>query len=185
MITKSPPMPEITNLLKKASISLILDRYEAIFSDFDPRPFNERALSDDFLLEAQKVVRETQEGSFELHFLIPRHLHNPHEDGIIKERLHSHFKQSEHQLSSHARKTAKKGMILTAIGFVCMLFASLASLMVQQNNWYSLLVVFLEPSGWFMVWYGLDIVFYISKEKKAELEFYRKMTRADIHFDTY
>ncbi len=178
-------MPEITDLLKKASISLIIDRYESIFSDFDPRPYTERAISDDFLLEAQKAVRETEEGSFELHFLIPKHLHNPHEDSVIKERLRRHFKQSEHRLSTDSHKVAKKGVVLTIMGFIFMLLASMASLMVQQNNWFSLLVVFLEPSGWFMVWYGLDIVFYISKEKKSELEFYRKMTKADIHFDTY
>ena len=52
------PKHEIKELLEKTQISLWLDDYADIFSDFDPRPFSQRALSDDFLNEAKKVVRE-------------------------------------------------------------------------------------------------------------------------------
>ena len=53
---------EQTALLKKSEISLSLDNYDDIFSDFDPRPFSQRALSDDFLIEAKKASRDKVSG---------------------------------------------------------------------------------------------------------------------------
>jgi hypothetical protein len=178
-------MPELVNLLKKSSISLLLDSYDAIFSDFDPRPFNERSISDDFLIEAQKVIRETDEGAFELHFLIPKNLHNPHEDGLVKERLHHHFRQSEHQIQTSLHQDLKKGILITALGFLFMLITSVATVLSPQNSWLDVTLVVFEPAGWFLVWYGLDAIFYQTKQKKNDLAFYRKMTKAEIHFDTY
>ncbi len=178
-------MPEVIDLLKKASISMLLDGYDDIFSDFDPRPYTERAISDDFLIQAHKAVHETKSGHFELHLLIPKHKHNPHEDPVIKERLHQHFRISEHQLSASARQTRKKGILLTVVGFILMFLATYARISMSEGIISSLILVFLEPGGWFMVWYGLDIIFYISREKNADLEFNRKMVRAEIHFNPY
>lgn len=172
-------------LLKQASVSLILDSYDDIFSDFDPRPYGERAISDDFLAEAQKVVHEKKSGVYELLFLLPSHLHNPQEDLIIRERLHRHFHQMKQSLQAEYQGTLRKGILLTVTGFVFMLLASWASLKIAQNYWYSLALVFLEPGGWFMVWYGLDIVFYISRQRISELRFYQKLSRANIIFKPY
>ena len=36
---------------KEGNVSLVLESYNDIFSDFDPRNYSERALSDDFLIE--------------------------------------------------------------------------------------------------------------------------------------
>lgn len=48
----------IKEIIDKAEISLVLDTYDDIFSDFDPRPYGERALSSDFLDEAKKAARD-------------------------------------------------------------------------------------------------------------------------------
>ena len=48
---------KVRNLLKKGEISLLLDSYTGIFSDFDPRPYAERTLSDDFLLCGEGAYR--------------------------------------------------------------------------------------------------------------------------------
>ncbi len=173
------------NILKNASISMILDSYDDIFSDFDPRPYAERAISDDFLHEAQKVVHEKKQGVLELQFLLPAHLHNPQQDLVIRKRLHRHFHQTKMVIDKERRTTLHKGLLLTVIGFLFMLLASYASLMVQYYSWYSLLLVFLEPGGWFMVWYGLDVVFYQSRQRISKLRFYQKLSRANIIFKPY
>jgi hypothetical protein len=178
-------MPEIINLLKKASISMLLESYDDIFSDFDPRAYTERALSDDFLIEARKAVRETKMGVFELHLLIPKNLHKPHEEGTIKDRMHQHFRQTEHYLLQEQKGVLKKGIVLTSIGVLLMLIGSILSISAQQEYLLHLLRVIVEPGGWFMVWYGLDQIFYVSKEQKSDLNFYRKMMKAEIHFDPY
>jgi hypothetical protein len=60
-------------------IKLMLDTYDDIFSDFDPRPFSQRTLSEDFLEEARKASREKEMGNIEqinvtpirkIHFII-------------------------------------------------------------------------------------------------------------------
>ena len=56
---------------KEGNISLILDNYDDIFSDFDPRPYTVRALSDDFLNECRKAIIEKGE-NIELRFLLSK-----------------------------------------------------------------------------------------------------------------
>jgi len=60
----------ITNL-REGNISLILDSYDDIFSDFDPGDYSERALSDDFLSECKKAAVNKEE-RLELRFLVPK-----------------------------------------------------------------------------------------------------------------
>lgn len=177
---------EIKNLLEKSSISLLLDSYDAIFSDFDPRPYSERAISDDFLLEAKKAAREVKPGVLELRFLIPKHLHNTHEDAMIRERLHHYFKKHESILEAEVKGVIRKGILLVCFGLFAMFLSSLIAHYVQQQSlFYDFLRVLFEPVGWFTVWYGLDQVFYISKQQRPELDFYRKMAHAEIYFDLF
>ena len=49
----------------------------------------------------------------------------------------------------------------------------------------TVLHVFLEPAGWFAVWFGLDQLFYGTRELAREHAFYRKMAHADVVFTTY
>ena len=87
---------------REGNISLILDSYDDIFSDFDPRPFAHRALSDDFLLEAKRAARDKQ-GSLELRFLIPKNERKLDAETIIKGRLREHFKSEEATLEAKAQ----------------------------------------------------------------------------------
>ena len=57
------------------AVSLWLDTYEDIFSDFDPHPFGQRALSEDFLAEAKRAVRDRRDEVPELRLLVP-HAHS-------------------------------------------------------------------------------------------------------------
>src|SRR3989339_701864 len=54
-----------------SQVSMWLDGYDDIFSDFDPRPYSQRSLSDDFLSEAKKVSSGKTGDRLELRFLIP------------------------------------------------------------------------------------------------------------------
>ena len=53
MKLKKKAVEEKNTALKEGNISLILDSYDDIFSDFDQRDFSERSLSDDFLIECR------------------------------------------------------------------------------------------------------------------------------------
>ncbi len=179
-------MPEAkANHPQKLIISLWLDDYDNFFSDFDPRPFSQRALSDDFLSEAKKVTHDKKAGVFDVTFLIPRNKRNKTDEEIIKTRLHSHFKKWYTHLENEHKAIVKKGVLLTILGMFLMVLAISALYMSQYNFFYNYARVVLEPAGWFTAWYGLDHIFYLSKEDKREMEFNKKMVHADFRFDAY
>ena len=88
-------LEEKQELLQKSEVSLWIDHYDDIFSDFDPRPYSQRGLSDDFLIEAKKFIKEKASGSFELIFLVPELMRKPESEGIIKKRLNDFSKVPE------------------------------------------------------------------------------------------
>ena len=171
-------------LLGASEISLILDTYDDIFSDFDPRPFSQRALSDDFLLEAKRAARDKIIG-MELKFLIPKSVRNGETENIIKKRLHEHFKKHHDLLEKEVLKTTHLGIIFVLIGFALMAGAAAIKHFLGDAFLWTILLIIAEPSGWFTVWTGFDHLFWKSAEKKKELEFYKKMSKADISFIQY
>ena len=175
---------EKQELLAKGKVSLIIDGYNDIFSDFDSRPYSHRSLSDDFLREATKVSYEAS-GEIELRFLIPGiHRHAP-DEAIIKKRLKEHFRKHSAILENEEKQRRNKGVVVAIVGFVLMLSATYIQTLERKELAQTLLFVVLEPAGWFSLWYGLDTLFYSPKEKKQELVFYKKMARAEIIFEPY
>src|ERR1035437_10528573 len=70
-------------------VSIWLDCYDDIFSDFDPRPYTERSLSDDFIAEAIKVSREKLVKISDFKLLIPAGKRNDEQQAIIINNLHA------------------------------------------------------------------------------------------------
>src|SRR3989344_3979517 len=169
---------EKQELLAKGKVSLIIDGYNDLFSDFDSRPYSHRSLSDDFLREAKKVSYEAS-GEIELRFLIPGiHRHAP-DEVIIKKRLKEHFRKHAVILEHEEKQRSRKGIIFSIIGFSFMLFATYIRTLESSELIFTLLFVIFEPAGWFALWFGLDTLFYSPKEKSQEFEFYRKMAKAE------
>src|SRR3989344_5995509 len=108
----SKEMQKKKELLAKSEISLLLDTYDGIFSDFDPRPYNERALSDDFLLEAKKASRDKATGTIELIFMMPADKMDMHQESLIKKRLRDHFKKHHARIQKEKKGIVKNGLYL-------------------------------------------------------------------------
>ncbi len=81
-------------LLRMSEISLWLDHYDDIFSNFDPRPYSQKALSDDFLLETKRASRDKVSGQIELKFLVKAEMRNKKQENLIRRRLKEHFKNT-------------------------------------------------------------------------------------------
>jgi len=177
------------NLLKISEISLILDNYDDIFSDFDPRPYPERALSDDFLIEAKKASRDVKSIGLSLKLMIPRKEENNEKERMIKKRLKEHFKHHAEMTRQEIKDTIKKGVLMALLGSLMLIvasyFSTLAGRFVTQEFLLNLVYTLLEPAGWFIAWYGLDEIFYKSAQKKPDKYFYDKMEICDIVFVEY
>jgi len=176
---------ERKELLAKSEISLIIDTYDDIFSDFDPRPFSHRTISDDFLEAARKALRGVREGTIELRFMIPKIERVPEQEVLIKKRLHEHFRKHALILEDAKRKTIWDGAKVAVVGFVILLCATYIVSLELEGIFYSLLLVILEPSGWFTAWSGMETIVYTSKDKDAEIGFYNRMSRSEIIFNEY
>ena len=171
--------------LKLPEISLRLNNYDDMFSDFDSRPYSERALSDDFLNASQKMFRETKTGKFELRLLVPKSLRDEKQESIIKRRLKIFFKQREHDGRTKIGGSIRKGLYLSILGFFIMVLAAYLSYIDKRGFLLKFLIIIFEPAGWFSVWYGLDQIFYTAQEKRANYDFFRKISEADIIFEEY
>ncbi|MBP6085980.1 hypothetical protein KA478_02105 [Patescibacteria group bacterium] len=99
-------------------MSLILDTYVDIFSSFDPRPYGERALSDDFLDECKKIVLDKGIDLIELRLMIPETLRIPEDEEVIKKRLHSYFLVLSHTQAKMRRRDTMNARILVLVGII-------------------------------------------------------------------
>jgi len=173
-------------LLQMSEISLMLDNYDDLFSDFDPRPYSQRALSQDFLAESQRASRDLVTGKIELKFLISSAKRNAVQENIIKKRLKEHFKKHFNLIHNDIKKMINQGISITSLGILLMFIATLILFKYAQTNILtSFLIILLEPAGWFTFWHGLDKILFESKKLKPGLEFYRKMSKSEITFLSY
>lgn len=173
-------------LLQMSEIGLWLDHYDDIFSDFDPRHYSERALSDDFLQEAKRASRDKVTGAIEIKFLVPKHRRNSYLEAIIKKRLRQHFRKHYLQMKAEKIKTINQGLTFALMGIFLMFIATYILVTFPAKNILSsFLVVLLEPGGWFLFWEGLDQAVFEVRKINPDVEFYEKMSRAGIHFVSY
>lgn len=178
------PEDEKKKILDLSEVSLTLDTYDDIFSDFDPRVYSQRALSYDLLGELKRATRE-REGKMQLKFIIPREIRNWENEDLIKNRLRSHFKRHYLILLDETNKIKRKGITMAVLGAAMISAAAYISFLKLTSFMWHLLIIILEPAGWFTAWTGLDEIYYTAKQKKEELDFYEKMSNSDIEFVSY
>jgi len=176
---------EITHLLDDGEVGLWLDSYDFIFSDFDHRHFSQRNISQDFLEEAKRATKEINPGHWGFKLLLPDKLRKRDAEAVIKKRLRQQFHKHAQELDKESKHLLKKSLLLCGIGFLSMIAASLIVNYHKGSLYLSFLRIILEPSGWFMVWFGLDNLFYTRTKNKNDREFYTKMSRAEIKFESY
>jgi len=174
---------ERKTLIDESEISLVLDTYDDIFSDFDPRTYDNRVLSFDFLMEAKRAAREKVSG-LELKFMMPAALCDKDKETLIIKRLHSHFHKHMQLLQKERSTKVRNGILIALLGFFLTACAAVLSHYYNSLN-AAILLVLLEPAGWFSIWNGLDMVFQGSKTTNEDYNFYQKMATAEIVFNYY
>lgn len=183
--SKEAAEKEKEEFMQQGNISLIIDSYDDIFSDFDPRPFNERTLSDDFLVECKKAVRDRKEPEFgfELRILTPNNIRSINDELKIRKRIKNYFQKRLNEKEKETYGLRNEGIIWFIFGVIFILIATYIGTFNQFI--FRFLFVIFEPAGWFTIWSGLDKIFIETKEKKPEIEFYRKMNNLQIIFTSY
>lgn len=173
-------------LLDLSEVSLALDTYDDIFSDFDPRPYNHRAISEDLLKAADRACRDKPFGEVEIRFMVPKKIRDKKKEEVIKKRLIEHFKRHHMLTHKDKNKVIKIGLSFIFVSIFVMYFAAFFFFEKMNTDLLSrFLFVLLEPAGWFLFWEGLDLLIFEAKKKNPEVIFYDKMSKADIEFIEY
>ena len=170
--------------VRQANISLILDSYNDIFSDFDPRPFSERALSDDFLLECKRAAHDKQE-QLELILSMPKNKRRLSDELKIKKRLKEHFKKHFLEEEKERQKIKRAGFGWIAIGFIAVVVAIMIRAFRESTVVNSVVEPLLVIPGWFAIWEGLSKIFIKAKEANPDYTFYKKTANVSITFRSY
>ena len=185
-IPQEQEISEQQKVLQLSQISIWIDNYDDLFSDFDPRPYSQRAISDDFLSEAKKVLKESPKGKFELRILIPSKERNPYHESIIKKRFRDHFKKQAKTCATQKRDVIRSGIAFLFSGIALMLVTTYILFHYEETNFLAtFLSVVFEPAGWFLFWEGMNQLVFKVKEKNPELDFNEKMAEGNVLFQSY
>ncbi|MFH0817248.1 MAG: hypothetical protein V1909_01305 [Candidatus Micrarchaeota archaeon] len=178
MFRSPPPLKQSEQL----NISIIIDTYDDIFSDFDPRPYHERALSEDFLLEVRRRHVPHKKGGLEVRFLIPDQLRDQKTEGTIKRRLKYYFKDEEKELQKHISGRRRRGVVYIAFGATLLLAITFATFTIQDNMLVKVVELLLAPAGWFGMWEGIGRV--VEKEEgfESQRDLYKQLAESVYTF---
>jgi hypothetical protein len=135
-------------------IVIALDNYDDLFSDFDIRGYEERALSKDFLDELYvRLRRHWEKSDLDIVFLLPKALRSPRDEKLIIGRLRDFFVERKDHHANDDKKAKLKSLVYVAIGLG---LSVAASLFARYVNFLPLFNDFLLIPSWFFVWSGFD-----------------------------
>jgi len=164
-----------------AGIPLVVDSYNDIFSDFDPRPYTHRALSEDFLLECKKASIEKND-KIRLRIFVPKSKRNSLEEIKIKKRLKEHFNKHFREKRKEISGMKVEGAFWCFMGAIMMVVSAFFVGRPDLSFGVHLLITLVQPAGWFFLWEGLGKILISPHEKMPDFNFYKKMTGVEISF---
>lgn len=151
-------MVEIEQRIKDIKeISIAIDTWDDIFSDFDPRPLNERELSEDFINELKRRYRETRKGSFRVSIYAPVALRDEKAERIVTQRLKKHFRHWTLVRQKQLNGIRARGFIFVTCGVLSLGFLTFITFFKLFSELaIEILGIILMPLGWFGIWEGFS-----------------------------
>jgi hypothetical protein len=131
------------------------------------------------------MVREKPSGAVQLKLLIPAALRKKEMEVVVIRNLHTYFKHAAAGIQQEISVSRRNGLFFVGLGFLIMILTAYIGSISRHDFFMVALQVVLEPSGWFMVWTGMDNVLYNSRRRKPNLRFNEKMAHAEIIFLPY
>lgn len=166
---------------KKKQMIFSLDTYDDIFSDFDPRPYSLRSISDDFLEEARKASKGCNK---EIIFLVPKSIRSFNLEHTIKKRLKEHFRKHAEIEDKKLKKMINQGIVYVILGNMLILARAvlLYNEIMNKSFFAAFFTGFLETPSWFLIFEGLIMIIFKSRKQVPETLFYDKLKNSTIEF---
>lgn len=163
-------------------LSLWLDSYNDIYSDFDSNSYLKRRISEDFLHELRNEVKLKENHVKDMFLILPENQRDQSSEMIIIASLKAFFSR---KFDFHHHKCViklRQGLILFITGILIMLLYSWISFHLQNSFFVICLKVLLEPAGWFLVWAAFDFLFYDYSLLRKDEIFFENLYKMNIHF---
>ena len=177
---------EYLNVANKYTLdlSLWLDDYDDIYSDFDSRNYLKRRVSHDFVNELRIALKNKNEKINDLILLLPQNKRNTTTEQKIIQNLKNYFNRYLHLYTEKHNKNLKRGIFLFIIAILLMIVNSVVSLQLNNNLLSSIIRIVLEPAGWFLAWVSFDILYYDRQELRKEKYFFSELSEIKIYFQS-
>ena len=164
-------------------ISIAIDTWDDIFSDFDPRPLSIRALSEDFIAELKKRYRETRKGAFLVTIYAPVSLKNAESEKAVTQRLKKHFKHRAMQRQKELNRIRRRGFIFVIMGVCFLGFLTIITyFQLYRELTIEILGIIFMPLGWFGIWEGFSKIIDTSPMFIQEEILFNKLSKANYQF---
>jgi len=164
-------------------IGVVIDTWDDIFSDFDPRSLSERTVSGDFTEELRKRYKETQSGDFIITIYAPVSLRNEESERMVTGRLRKHFRHKFLQKKKVITVIRIRGLIFVIVGICSLGFLTLATYFKFMSELALQIVsIVLMPLGWFGIWEGLSKLIDTSPVVIRDSKLFEKLLKATYHF---
>ncbi len=164
-------------------ISIAIDTWDDIFSDFDPRPLSIRALSEDFIAELKKRYHETRKGNFLVTIYAPSSLKNAESEKAVIQRLKKHFKHRAMQRQKELNRIRRRGLFFVIMGICFLGFLTIITyFQLYRELTIEILGIILMPLGWFGIWEGFSKIVDTSPMFIQEEILFNKLSKANYQF---
>jgi hypothetical protein len=177
-------MTEVDQRIKDIKeISIAIDTWDDVFSDFDPRPLNERDLSEDFIAELKKRYRATKTGGFRISIYAPITLKDDKAEKTVVQRLKKHFKFWAALRQKQLNGIRLRGGMFVGFGIVFLGFLTLITYHQLFSDFaIEILGIVLMPLGWFGIWEGFSKIVDTSPKFMEEEIRFAKLAKAEYRF---
>jgi len=167
-----------------ATVQMWIDEYDDIFSDFDPRPYEVRTISNDFWDELNKLYTEHPDDIDVVKILVPVKMQQRSTEKIIAKRVTAYITMRANVAKKKLRKIylQSSSMLLLGIGFML-----IATWLDAHHGvfWLSFLRIVAEPAGWFCFWESLNLFIFEKPATSQAVARYNELAKAKIMFKPY
>ena len=166
------------------AISIAIDTYDDIFSDFDPRDILDRDLSEDFINELGHRHRQSPKGKYDVVLVAPKAIEDPAAEKKIISRLNRYFHQKYLRYKKTIDDLRVRGGIYVVFGM--MLLAALTFLAYYQKLdklTLELVGIIFMPLGWFGIWEGFSKMIDIPFKLNNDTQVYKRLSKASYKFE--
>lgn len=167
------------------AISIAIDTYDDIFSDFDPRDISQRDLSEDFIIELMRRYRQTRLGRYDVVLVAPKVIEDQNAEKKIVSRLNKYFHQKYLRYMKSIREIRAKGMLYIAFGMAVLIALALILNYSKNPNEITLAIIgiIFTPLGWFGMWEGFSKIVEIPFKLASDTEAYKQFSKAYYKFE--